>query len=178
MKLELLIHSADPLSRLVVIIVFTRVVRLFPLFQILHNKAKKKENKTWGIQKVEEQIDSATRKDRIEKAEHDLQQGKYAFEVADKILGKCRERPKISLLEDGKEISDDKNSASVFNEFFIEKIRKLKQKIDPKLVQDPLLRVRKHSGSFSFNVVSVEHVEKIISSMKTSPSRGAQNIWR
>ena len=129
-----------------------------------------------AFKRLRNKVNSAIKRDRIEKAEHDLQQGMNAFEVADKILGKCKERQKISLLEEDTAITDDKHIASVFNEFFIEKIRKLKQKIDPNLVQDPLLKMRRLCSSFSFNLVSIEHVERIIRSMKTSPSCGIDGI--
>ena len=44
--------------------------------------------------------------------------------------------------EDGQVVSDELEVAELFNDFFINKIDKLKKSIDPNLIEDPLVRLK------------------------------------
>ena len=60
--------------------------------------------------------------------------------------------------------------------FFIPKIKKLKAKINPEQNEDALKNIKKRDIKFSFEVVPVEHVERIIGKMKNSGSFGIDGI--
>ena len=128
------------------------------------------------FKRLRNKVNSAIKKDRVQKAEYHLQIGQNAFKVADELLGKKKEKQKPFLIEHGKEVTDEKEVADIFNSFFVEKIRKLKENIDPKLRTDPLIKVIDKSSRFSFNLVSPTQVEKIIAKMKNSPSAGVDGI--
>ena len=65
--------------------------------------------------------------------------------------------------------------AKVFNEFFVQKISKLKDKIPPKQAGNLKIHTKKKSG-FSFRQTSPKEVIEVISSMKNSASSGIDLI--
>ena len=86
----------------------------------------------------------------------------------------------IILNEDGIEITDGKEVAEIFNNFFIQKIEKLKDNIDISIVEDPLERLRNKMQpknlKFSLQTVTEAKVLKAIKQMKNKKSAGRDEI--
>ena len=77
-------------------------------------------------------------------------------------------------------ISDEKEVADKFNEFFVDKIKNLKDNIDPSKIVDPLLHLKKKMSKknlkFELQPVSVNTVMKTMGKMKMKKSAGADEI--
>ena len=84
-------------------------------------------------------------------------------------------------MKDGKdEISDPKLVAGMFNAFFVNKVKKLRERINSNLAYNPLARLKyrdymKHL-SFSLHTVNETEVEKIIKEMPRKYSHGIDHI--
>ena len=58
-------------------------------------------------------------------------------------ITKPRNETNWKLEENGEEIEDEKETAHSFNNYFIEKIEKLKENIDKDFVEEPLEKLKK-----------------------------------
>jgi hypothetical protein len=78
------------------------------------------------------------------------------------------------------ETSDEHKVAEAFNTFFVEKISKLKETVDPNLVKDPLERLKENvknkNLSFKLNSVSSTTVQKLMKQMAKKKSKGRDGI--
>ena len=92
------------------------------------------------------------------------------------MLGDGDRRCQIKLSEDGNIIDKEDEVANVINDFFVNKIEKLKSNINPSWKTDPLKKIAKLKSRFTFQKISVEHVSKIIAKMKSSNSSGVDGI--
>ena len=69
--------------------------------------------------------------------------------------------------------------AEIFNEFFVQKIEKLKENIDQSYVEDPLvgLKNKVESKNLKFNLATISE-EKILKAIKGMKTRRAQAKMR
>ena len=81
---------------------------------------------------------------------------------------------KLKLTENNEEISDEGKVADTFNNFFVEKINKLKENIDSRYIEDPLQRLKKkmegRNIKFSLKQVTEQKVLKTMKSLKQKRS--------
>ena len=84
------------------------------------------------------------------------------------------------LIEEGKKIEDEKEVSEIFNEFFINKIRDIKNNIDQSKVEDPIKKLedklRNKKLQFSLKPVTQIKIEKVLNGLKTKKSAGADNL--
>ena len=142
------------------------------------HKASTNEKKVKAeiYKRLRNRVNALIKRDRVRKTEYDLKKGVNPFKVAKSLLGDRNKTYKIKLIEDGNAIDKEEDVASVINEYFVTKIRKLKADINPTEKIDPLQKIIKRETKFSFQLVSVEQVQKIIGKMKKSNSSGMDGI--
>ena len=113
-----------------------------------------------------ERVDNANNENEIWKVVNDINKPKSAAG--------------ITLLENGIKISNEKDVAEIFNVFFVEKIVKLKENIDPNYVEDPLTRLKeKLKGKnlhFKLKTVTEAKVLKTILGLKNKKSSGLDEV--
>ena len=88
--------------------------------------------------------------------------------------GKSERKMKIEL--DGIMEEDEAKLATAFNEFFVAKISALRDRIDPKMMSDPLDKMDQTQSSFSFHPVEEEDILKIIRSFPPKRTTGSDSI--
>ena len=66
----------------------------------------------------------------------------------------------------------DKEKANLLNNIFVNKVKQLKERIDPKHRTDSLSKVRRTTSKFSFAEISIRDTIKTTSAMKTSKCCG------
>ena len=85
-------------------------------------------------------------------------------------LNKPKTNDGIILLENGVKIVKEDEVAEIFNDFFIKKIKKLKDNIDPNYVEDPLSKLKaKFEGrklNFALRTVTEQKVLQSIQGLK------------
>ena len=83
------------------------------------------------------------------------------------------------LIHEGKLVTSPSKIADIQNEFYINKVRKIRQEL-PHSNTDPLEILRQrlsgNTASFSFSAVHPDEVEKIISSLKNSKASGIDDL--
>ena len=94
-------------------------------------------------------------------------------------LGWRKGGPPTKLMENGTLQSKPKDIARIMNEFFITKVRNLRQEI-PQTNEDPLILVRglmrSRRCSFAIKPVHPDEISKIISALKSTQSCGVDNV--
>ena len=70
-------------------------------------------------------------------------------------LTKGKEKGRVTLQEDGREITEEKEIANTFNNYFRDKINKLKDGIDEKMKKDPLENLTKKLKENKLNEIYV-----------------------
>ena len=139
--------------------------RNFEKFKRLRNKVNSKLKKD-TIRNNNERIDKANDENEV-------------WKIVKEISSPNRNN-NIILNEDGIEITDGKEVAEIFNNFFIQKIEKLKDNIDISIVEDPLERLRNKMQpknlKFSLQTVTEAKVLKAIKQMKNKKSAGRDEI--
>ena len=107
---------------------------------------------------------SQIRKDDRDKIKERLKT-ENVWTVANDIIKPNKDRD-IPLIENGVEISDDKEKANILNKFFVTKIEKLRDSIDPKMKKDPFTKIKqKMQGRnirFHFRIMKQKEIKKII----------------
>ena len=88
---------------------------------------------------------------------------------------------KISLKIDGVETSEDERVADLFNKYFIAKIEKLRNDIDPKYIESPTKRLKKslnerRSGTLQLRTVKEAEVIKALHDLKPKKSSGMDGV--
>ena len=89
--------------------------------------------------------------------------------------------PPEKLLINGKEVTDKETMAEAFNDFFISKIKKLKQKLEGKTpAYDPVTHLKRfvpeNLPNFSFKPINEDEVAQIIEKVKNTKSTGTDNV--
>ena len=136
-----------------------------------------KKVKMEAFRRIRNRVNSLIKRDRALNSELALQNGINPFRVANSLLGKNQTKDeKIQLKEGEQRVEKEEEVASIINEFFIQKVKDLKKKIDPNLKERPTHRLKGIKSSFKFQFVSVDHVQQIIRKMKTSASTGMDGI--
>ena len=78
------------------------------------------------------------------------------------------------------EVSNEQEVADMFNAFFVKKVEDLKDKIDPNLVQDPLVKVREKVKNknlkFKLKPTTPESLKKVMKKMAKKKSKGKDGI--
>ena len=78
------------------------------------------------------------------------------------------------------ELTDEREIATAFNEYFVDKISKLKENIDHSIVENPLRRIeeklKNKNLQFSLKQVSVKTVTKVMKAMSKKKSKGNDGI--
>ena len=74
------------------------------------------------------------------------------------------------MREGEEKITDEKEIAEIYNDFFIKKIVDLKNNIDPTKIKDPLEKlkdkIKSKNLNFLLKTLSVEKVRKVMEGMK------------
>ena len=88
---------------------------------------------------------------------------------------------KISLKIDGVETSEDERVADLFNKYFIAKIEKLRNDIDPKYIESPTKRLKKslnerRPGTLQLRTVKEAEVIKALHDLKPKKSSGMDGV--
>jgi len=121
---------------------------------------------------------SQIRKDDRDKIKERLKT-ENVWTVANDIIKPNKDRD-IPLIENGVEISDDKEKANILNKFFVTKIEKLRDSIDPQMKKDPFTKIKqKMQGRnirFHFRIMKQKEIKKIIKKMKSKESAGLDGI--
>ena len=141
----------------------------------LRAKASQKQTKHAIFKNLRNKVNYAIKRDKVHKVETDLRNKKNLWHVASEILGK-KASEEILLIEDGKKVQSEEETANILNDFFVQKIQKLKEKINSDLKLDPLTKIRHPKESFSFKKVNNEEVITTISKLKKSKSTGLDLI--
>ena len=92
-----------------------------------------------------------------------------------------KKSPTIKIEEDGKEVSSNQETAEIFNHYFHDKIKGLRERINNEFKRDPFSKMDKkmegkHNLSFKFKTVSEAKVLKIINQIKPKRSCGYDEI--
>ena len=149
------------------------------IHKVSHQEKAVQQNK---YKKLRNRVNSQLKKDnlnfnsdRIKKAKDENEVWKIVKDVTSP-----RTNQNITLIENGVEITKEEEVAELFNEFFVEKISKLKQNIDNKYKEDPLQRLKAKMESknlkFKLKPVTEKKVLKIIKSMKSKKSSGLDEL--
>ena len=140
--------------------------------KILHERYKKLRNR----------ITNAVRKDNINYNGDRIRRAKKDDEVW-KVVNEIMKpkEDKTWILKEGEEIiTDEKEIADIFNQFFINKIETLKKNIDKTQIRDPLEKLEekvKHRGlKFTLRQVSEQKVKKVMDKMNKKKSSGLDGI--
>lgn len=139
---------------------------------VLHEKYKKLRNHcTKMIRK--ESISNSVR--RVEKSKSASEIWKIANEI-----GKPNGNNDIILEANGNVISDKMEVAENFNKFFINKIKKLREKLLNSPKSDPLDKLKKQMNKrnlhFKLRTITANQVRKIIKKLKNTNSTGSDTI--
>ncbi len=119
---------------------------------------------------------SLLRTERYNNVDKSLKKGKHPWKVANEVLGRVTKNSDIKLVEDGRELGSDEERANLLNVFFVDKIKALKEKINPDIKTDPLSKMTRTTSKFSFKEVSVRDTLRTISAMKVSKCSGLDGI--
>ena len=94
-------------------------------------------------------------------------------------LGWTTGGPPTQLISEGSSFSKPKDLVKIMNDFFINKVKLLRQNL-PRNTGDPLVLtrrlMRKRQCSFQFRSVHPDEIKKIIKNLKNSKSCGTDNI--
>ena len=154
----------------------------------IRNKLSKSSNLSSNEKKVlfEQQkrlrnkITNLIKQNKIDKVNEDIKKGIHPWKVVNGLLEKGKGAEKIELLENGVKLTTEKEVADCLNDFFPDKIEKLKERINPALKHDPLKKMREkyknQNLTFTFDQVSSKFVKKIIGGMKPKKSCGLDGI--
>ena len=143
--------------------------------KIIHEQYKKVRNH------VTNRIRDESRKGNLQRIEGSANEQTNAWKVANEIL-KPKRKQTITLRESGREILEEDKVAKIFNNFFMEKVELLRNKIDPEAQEDPMTRlVEKLQGTgrlsdFSLKTVSEGEVRKIVLNLKRKKSTGLDDL--
>ena len=143
-----------------------------------HAKKEMKEEKSQQsiekFKKLRNKATNAVRRDRQINFEQQLKSGKHVWKTVNEYLDKSKSQ-NINLVENGEKINTEKETAQILNNFFIEKIQKLREKIDPKLQTNPVRQVY-NKGRLTLECVNESDVEHAITQMKNSNSHGNDGV--
>ena len=102
---------------------------------------------------------------RVEEAKNEAELWKIANEV-----NNPKSQPNWRLDINGKKIESEEEIAECFNDYFVDKIQKLKENIDPEYIGDPLAKLKKkHENNvckFALKQVSPNKLTKILKKLK------------
>ena len=117
----------------------------------------------------------AANAERIKKARNESEVWRIINDIS-----KPRSEATITLIENGIEISEEKELADTLNDYFFSKINNLKNDIDKSKVVDPLIPLRenmkKKNLKFELKSVTVNIVKKLMQKMQNKKSAGADEI--
>ena len=144
-------------------------------------EAEKKELQT-RYKKIRNAVVNKVRQDTIEFNDERIEKAgdeNEIWKVVNDII-KPRSETKWKLEENGEEIEDEEKIADIFNDYFIEKIEKLKGNINKDYVKEPLERLRKKMErknlKFTLKTVTEKKVKKAMMSLKKKKSAGNDGI--
>jgi len=143
----------------------------------LNASPDEKKIKMEAYKRLRNRVNSLIKRDHVRKSEYDLSNGKSPYAVANSLLGKTNKKDgSICLVENGKPVFKESETATILNEHFVNKIKGLKKGIDPEAKLNPLSNLSVKKSKFKFQLVSIEMVEKIVGKMKPSNSCGPDSI--
>ena len=91
-----------------------------------------------------------------------------------------KSQPNWRLDINGKKIESEEEIAECFNDYFVDKIQKLKENIDPEYIGDPLAKLKKkHENNvckFALKQVSPNKLTKILKKLKKKKSSGNDGL--
>ena len=139
---------------------------------LLHEKYKKLRNHCSKMIKKDNIANSVRRVERSQKATE-------IWKIANEI-SKPRGNNKIILQDSNIKIDNETEVAQKFNKFFINKIYKLRAKLEHCSRTDPLSKMKEHIGkkklNFQLRTISSSQVKKIIKKLNNTNSTGSDNI--
>ena len=140
--------------------------------KILHEKYKRLRNRT--TQQIRRDAVKANGK-RIEEANNESEVWKVVKEI-----NTPRSESNWTLIDNNITITEEREIAETFNNYFVEKIANLKARIDPNRVKEPLNKlknkVRGKNLNFSLKTVTERTVRKVMDRMKKKKSKGPDGI--
>ena len=85
-------------------------------------KASPSEKKIKAVvyKRLRNRVNSLIKRDRAQKSEQDLKKGKHPCQIAKSLLGDTKQDSKLRLSEGDKVIEDEKEVATLINNFFVE----------------------------------------------------------
>lgn len=102
------------------------------------------------------------------------------WKVVNSILNPTVSTTSLTFLEEAREIRNEKEVADVFNGYFVDKIRKLRDGIKKENVEDPFKRLKNkrkaNDAKFSLHTISENQVQNVISKLKNKNSCGFDGI--
>jgi hypothetical protein len=139
---------------------------------VLHEKYKKLRNRCTKLTRKDNISNSVRRVERSQKATE-------IWKIANEI-SKPSGNNTITLTEGNSVIDDESEVAEKFNKFFIDKIKKLRGKLENLPKSDPLSKMKEHLGErklqFKLRTVTSNQVRKIIKNLKNTNSTGTDTI--
>ena len=114
---------------------------------------------------------------RIEEANNE----KELWRVANEVINPKKEESDWKIKnKDGETLTDEKEVAESFNGFFIDKIENLKNKIDPNLVEDPLVKLKEKlkdlKSTLDFKTVTQKKLSNHLKKLKRKKSSGLDGL--
>ena len=108
---------------------------------------------------------------------------KEVWKVSDEILGQSKDLSPKQLSHNGDLISSPKIMARIFNEIFVNKVKKIKNNIPNYIIKDPLVRLRQWLGKremppseFELKNINKEDLKRLVKKLKGSRSCGVDQI--
>ena len=135
-------------------------------------------------QKAKE-VKKATKTDKKEYNEKNMGEDvdvNKAWKTARGVLGIEKNLSPSIIFQEGEKVSNPLKMANVFNEFFVHKIKVLREKTATEPVIDPIERLKNwtekkgNMPKFSLNKIDVKTFRKILKRMKGKRSHGIDNI--
>jgi hypothetical protein len=141
--------------------------------QVLIQQYKMLRNKVTG-QIRKENIDHNN--NRIKEANNERE----LWNVANDVLNPRKENSWNIINDEGVEIVEEKEVAETFNKFFINKVEELKKNIEPKDVEDPLVRLaekmKNNPNKLEFKSISRNQLRTHLKKLKKKKSSGLDGL--
>ena len=113
---------------------------------------------------------------RIDKASNERE----LWNIANDVLNPRKESNWSITNPDGQKITDEGEVAEVFNDFFIEKVEKLKKNIDISLVEDPLVRLenrmKENKNKLEFKEITEKQLGIHLKKLNNKKSSGLDGL--
>ena len=134
------------------------------------------------FKKLRNRVNSLIKKDVIQFNDNRIENAKDEKEIwkVVKEITTTKSSSNWSLIENGEVIKNEEQIADIFNDFFISKIKDLKDNIDTTIAEDPIgileEKMKLKNLKFCFKEVTTKEVLKTMADMKSKKSSGTDGL--